>query len=88
MREKEALAAYLKDTAKLELSQEKTKITQVEKGFEFLGHSVRVKWDERYGYYPRIEIPKRKVVDVCYRVKQRTMRKTTTWSFAPDNPET
>ena len=82
VREKEALAAYLKDTAKLELSQEKTQVTPFEKGFEFLGHRVRVKWDDRYGYYPRIEIPKRKVMDVCYRVKQRTTRRTTTWSLA------
>jgi hypothetical protein len=62
LREKEALAEYLKDSAKLDLSKEKTRITPTEKGFEFLGHRIRMKWDDRYGYSPRIEIPKQKVL--------------------------
>jgi RNA-directed DNA polymerase len=82
VREKEALAAYLKDTAKLTLSQEKTRITPVTQGFEFLGHRVRLKWEHHYGFRPRIEIPKRKVADMRYRVKQWTMRKTTMRSLA------
>ena len=82
VREKEALAAYLKDTAKLTLSQEKTQITPTTQGFEFLGHRVRMKWEHHYGYRPRIEIPKRKVADIRYRIKQWTTRRTTTRSLA------
>ena len=75
-REKEALARYLKETADLDLSEEKTRITSVEKGFEFLGHRIRMKWDDRYGFSPRIEIPKQKVLDIRYRIKQLTTRRT------------
>jgi len=82
LKEKEALAQYLKDTAKLDLSGEKTFITAIEKGFEFLGHRVRMKWDDRRGFTPRIEIPKQKLLDIRYRVKQVTTRSTTTWSLA------
>ena len=67
-KKKEALATYLKETAKLTLSQEKTHITPIKKGFEFLGHRVRMKWEHHYGYRPRIEIP-RKVADIRYRIK-------------------
>jgi len=81
VRETEALAAHLKNTAKLELSKEKTRITPTIKGFEFLGHRVRVQWRERKGYGPRIEIPKRKVLDLRYRIKQWTKGKTTFWSL-------
>jgi group II intron reverse transcriptase/maturase len=81
-KEAEALAVYLKDSAKLELSKEKTKITPTLKGFEFLGHRVYIKWHTRYGYSPRIEIPKRKVLDVRYRVKQWTTGRTTVSSLA------
>ena len=82
VKEKEALAAYLKDNAGLTLSQEKTQITSTTQGFEFLGHRVRMKWEHHYGYRARIEIPKRKVADVRYRIKQRTTRRTTTRSLA------
>jgi RNA-directed DNA polymerase len=56
--EKEALANYLRQTTGLELSPEKTKITPVTEGFEFLGFHVAMRWDKRYGYFPRVEIPK------------------------------
>jgi hypothetical protein len=82
LREKEALAQYLKDTAKLDLSVEKTHITSIQRGFEFLGHRVRIRWDNRYGFSPRVEIPKRKVVDMRYRMKRWATRKTSTWPLA------
>lgn len=81
VKEKESLAHYLKESARLDLSEEKTRITAADKGFEFLGHRVRLKWDDRYGYSPRIEIPKRKVADLRYRIKGLTSRKTRTWSL-------
>ena len=43
---------------------------QLTEGFEFLGHRVRLRWDDRWGYWPRIEIPKARVKDFHHRIKQ------------------
>jgi retron-type reverse transcriptase len=67
--EKEALANYLRQTTGLELSPEKTKITPVTEGFEFLGFHVAMRWDTRYGYFPRVEIPKAKAADLRHKIK-------------------
>jgi len=80
-RERLALETILKEKMGLTLSPEKTKITALIEGFQFLGHRVRMCWDERYGWTPRIEIPKEKIADLKYRVKQLTGRSTTQWSF-------
>jgi RNA-directed DNA polymerase len=79
--ERQALETVLKDGMGLTLSPEKTRITALSDGFEFLGHRVRLRWDARYGWTPRIEIPKHKAADLRYRVKQLTGRATTTWSL-------
>ena len=81
-RERLALETMLKNEMGLTLSPEKTKITALTEGFQFLGHRVRMYWDERYGWTPRIEIPKEKVADLKYKVKQLTGRSTTQWSLA------
>jgi len=47
--EKSALAEYLRETTGLELSPEKTKITAMTDGFEFLGFRFVMHWDKRYG---------------------------------------
>ncbi len=73
-KEKQALEEFLKDKTGLRLSPEKTHITSVEDGFNFLGHRVRMRWDERYGFTPRVEIPKAKVLDIRYRIKHITSR--------------
>ena len=62
---------------RLTLSPEKTRITPLTEGFEFLGHRVRMRWDTRYGWTPRIEVPKEKVANLRYKVKQLTGRATT-----------
>jgi retron-type reverse transcriptase len=41
--EKAALAEYLRETMRLELSIEKTQIVDLTEGFQFLGHRVRYK---------------------------------------------
>ncbi len=74
LREKEALAKYLRESLNLELSEEKTLVTPLTQGFEFLGHRVRLRWDKRYGYWPRVEVPKEKIKDLKYRLKQKTKR--------------
>ena len=70
--EKDALAGFLADDLKLTLSPEKTRITALTEGFTFLGHRVRLRWDDRWGYWPRIEIPKDRIKDIRYRIKQWT----------------
>jgi RNA-directed DNA polymerase len=72
--EKEELARYLRRELKLTLSEEKTHVTALTEGFRFLGHRVRLRWDPRFGYWPRLEIPKEQIKDLCYRIKQMTQR--------------
>jgi group II intron reverse transcriptase/maturase len=80
-REKEELARHLGESLKLTLSDEKTHVTALTEGFNFLGHRVFLKWDDRWGYWPRIEIPKQKILDIRYRIKQMTNRGQTHLSF-------
>ena len=77
--EKAALAEYLRRVTGLELSPEKTKVTAVTDGFEFLGFHVTMRWNKRYGYGPRIEIPKAKTTDLRRRIKNLT-GPNTTWA--------
>lgn len=79
--EREALATLLQQRMGLTLSPGKTRITPLTDGFEFLGHRVRMRWDTRYGWTPRIEVPKEKVADLRYKVKQLTGRATTPLSL-------
>lgn len=79
--EKNVLAEHLRTTLGLELSAEKTRITPMTAAFEFLGHRVRLKWG-RQGAYMALEIPKAKVVQLRYKVKQLTGRSTTPCSLA------
>jgi hypothetical protein len=79
--EKTALASYLHETMGLDLSIEKTRVSDLGEGFEFLAHRVRYKWHPRFGFMPRIEIPRAKRADLRYRVKQLTGRVTTSWSL-------
>lgn len=79
--EKAALAEHLRRTTGLELSPEKTKVTAVTRGFEFLGFHVTMRWDKRYGYGPRVEIPKAKAADLRRRIKQCTKKSTTRCSL-------
>ena len=73
--EKETLRAFLQEELKLGLSEEKTHVTDLTKGFIFLGHRVRLRWDDRWGYWPRLEIPKDRIKDFRRRIKQRTSRR-------------
>ena len=60
--EKSALADYLRQTTGLELSPEKTKITAMTEGFEFLGFHVTMRWDKRYGYFPVSKFPRQRLL--------------------------
>jgi RNA-directed DNA polymerase len=73
--EKETLRTFLQEELKLSLSEEKTHVTDLTKGFIFLGHRVRLRWDDRWGYWPRLEIPKERIKEFRRRIKQRTSRR-------------
>src|SRR5690606_15032671 len=75
--EQAALANYLRATTGLELSPEKTRVTALTEGFDFLGHRVRMRWDRRFGFFPSLEVPKAKTADLRYKIKQLTGRHTT-----------
>jgi RNA-directed DNA polymerase len=80
--EKKALGDFLSKTLRLELSAEKTTVTSLTEGFEFLGYRIRLRWDPRYGYTPRLEIPKTKRSDLRRRVKRLTGRNRTCLSLS------
>lgn len=86
MAEKSALADYLIKTTGLTLSPEKRKVTAMTEGFEFLGFRFSVHWDKRYGYGPRVEIPKAKAANLRHKVKQLTQRDSIrqSWRKAPE----
>jgi group II intron reverse transcriptase/maturase len=79
--EKEKLATHLHEQLGLELSEEKTNVTSVFDGFEFLGQRVRMRWDARFGNHVRIEIPKHKSDDLRYTVKKLTKRNRNRFSL-------
>jgi len=81
-KEKSELGEYLASTLHLQLSPEKTRITSLEDGFEFLGHRVRLRWHPTFGWTPRIEIPKAKILDCRRRIKRQTRRATTRTSLS------
>jgi RNA-directed DNA polymerase len=80
--EKDALAEHLRFTLGLELSAEKTRITPMRKGFDFLGHRVRLKWGRQRGFHTSLEIPKEKTQALRHRIKRLTGRSTTNQSLA------
>jgi group II intron reverse transcriptase/maturase len=79
--EKAELANYLYRSTGLELAEEKTRISDLSEGFEFLGHRVRHKWHPKFGLMPRVEIPKPRRADLRHVVKQLTQRGTTARSL-------
>jgi group II intron reverse transcriptase/maturase len=72
--EKSALAEFLRETTGLELSPEKTRITAMTDGFDFLGFRFVMQWDRRYGYCARIQIPNSTCLDLRHKVTERTGR--------------
>ena len=79
--ERDALAEALRDGMGLTLASDKTRITDPAEGFQFLGHRVCMRWDDRFGWSPRIEVPKTKAADLRHKVKQLTTRQTLHWSL-------
>lgn len=68
--EKLALAEFLKTELRMELSMEKTRITDVREGFDFLGYRVAQSKAYRTGrWVGKLFIPKGKLNDLRYRIK-------------------
>ncbi len=60
---------------------EKTRVSDLSEGFQFLSQRVRYKWHPHFGYMPRIEIPTTKRADLQYMVKQMISGANTLWSL-------
>jgi RNA-directed DNA polymerase len=76
--EKVALAAFLQQELHMELSLEKTHITEATEGFEFLGYRVVVERAKLTGrWVGKLRIPKGKLQWLRSRLKARTDRSTT-----------
>jgi RNA-directed DNA polymerase len=67
--EKAELTNHLRQSTGLELSEEKTPISDPAKSFEFLGHRVRHEWHPKFGLMPRVQIQKSRRADLRYVVK-------------------
>jgi len=68
--EKRALAEFLKTELRMELSIEKTKITDVKEGFDFLGYQVMQTKARRTGRrVGNLFIPKSKLSDLRHKIK-------------------
>ncbi len=63
-------------------ASEKTRVSDLTEGFQFLSRRVRYKWHPRFGYMPRTEIPTSKRADLRYMVKQMTSGANTHWSLS------
>jgi len=76
--EKQALTQFLRQELRMELSMEKTRITAVEEGFDFLGYRVVQTKARRTGrMVGNLFIPKSKLKDLRYKIKVQ-VRKTPT----------
>lgn len=81
--EKHALAEFLKMELRMELSMEKTRITKVREGFDFLGYRVaQTKATKTGRWVGNIFIPKMKLNDLRYRVKTLVKNSPTGVSLA------
>jgi RNA-directed DNA polymerase len=70
--EKQTLAEFLKRELRMELSMEKTKITAVKEGFDFLGYRVEQTKARRTGrMVGNLFIPKSKLKDLRHKIKAK-----------------
>ena len=81
--EKHALATFLKEELRMELSMEKTKITGVRGGFDFLGYRVvQTKALRTKRWVGNLFIPKGKLNDLRYKIKTLVKSIPTGYSLA------
>ena len=81
--ERDALAVFLQEELRLELSKEKTVVTAVEEGFDFLGYRVVQTKALRTGrFVGNLYIPKQKMQRLRDNIKVRTTRSSITRTLA------
>jgi len=81
--ERDALAVFLQEELRLELSKEKTMVTAVEEGFDFLGYRVAQTKALRTGrFVGNLYIPRQKVQRLRDNIKARTTRSSTIRTLA------
>ena len=86
--ERQALAEFLKTELRMELSMEKTKITDVKEGFDFLGYRMvqeKARRPNKHGQrhlVGKLFIPKSKLNDLRYKVKVLVKSIPTGWTLA------
>ncbi|SDR44614.1 group II intron reverse transcriptase/maturase [Rhizobiales bacterium GAS113] len=81
--ERQALAAFLKQELRMELSMEKTKITDVREGFDFLGYRVAQKPARHDGNrVGKLFIPKSKLGGLRHKIKVKVRATPTGDSLA------
>lgn len=81
LEEKRALADMLRKELGLELSEEKTRVTTLENGFHFLGHHIRLRENERWGYVLQALTPLDRQARLRKRIKELTKRTNTQFSL-------
>ena len=75
-------ADWIRDTLRMELSAEKTHITHIQAGFDFLGHTIRAT-QSRYGPPGVHTYPSQAALHrVMQKVKGLTRRQTLTWPLS------
>jgi len=74
--EKQDIAIYLKRELGLTLSPEKTKVTRVEDGFLFLGHRIRLRETQKFGWILNAYIPPQATARFRQKIKRIVCRKT------------
>ena len=81
--EKQALAEFLQRELRMELSMEKTRITEVEEGFDFLGYRIAQTKARRTGRpVGNLFIPKSKLTDLRRRIKVKVRETPTGYPLA------
>ncbi len=79
--ERDALAQILKHELGLSLSSEKTKITQLTEGFNFLGFQIKFVVNKRWGWTFQARVPPDRQARLRQKIKTRTKMSTTRTSL-------
>lgn len=80
--ERLALANLLQTELGVELSEEKTKVTKLTDGFNFLGHYLRLKWNPRWGWVMQALTPLERQARLRRKIKSLTKRESTKLTLA------
>ncbi len=80
LQEKQELAKLLEKELGLTLSVEKTKVTRLQDGFDFLGHHILLGWNARWGWVFQARVPPDRQSRMRHKVKRMTNMATNRWT--------